>query len=753
MKKFLTIASAVAVTAAAALAIEWNEGIDNLAKGATVTVSSNPDAAATITDGDPGSSWQATGGANTLSPDFALIDLGESKTFTDIEIIWEASHMKKYDVYVSETEIPYASANFAAEGEAEKIYNVIDAAWLTTATPAFADQGQDNETGCTDNMTEESGMTGRYILIYGKEYNGFASAYGSRIFEVRIANLEGRNEIGALTVSEAEAVAEGESATVTVGAKTMGGEDASIEDVENLTLTADREGVEIARGENLGEFTVTGVKYGEYTLTANGTVNGKAVSGSARFTVKYQWTKENIAKTKAISARVKTVAGEDGNVVENPNGFANATDGDETTYYEYNGEWGGGDAWVIVDLGEVYLIEEVAVAYGDNSGGRFTVAYGAEDAELPGEDLDKVWNTYNLNGWEKSGENNRASNTVSPVAPAAGQKARYIAVYDNDNPNGKPQVKEIYVAGQVYESPALAELTVSCSANGLLTGETVTLSATGKDQYGADFELNPAEVAYYVDGAQVNGNEFTADEKGTYEVTAVCGDVESKSFHLTVAAEKEDFFTPATGNYSVTFGGEAVENPTILGDETGRNENYAWTVEDIDNGKELVISLAAECDLDMIRLRWEAACPKHYKVTLVDESGKEEIVDMISERGVDGDQTDCIYKDAVSSANGPKREAIVKGGALGKVKTIKILPLESNNGNGWSNKLFGVLLYGTPAEGIITDVVTNLVDDPDAIVNVYDMSGVQLRKGVSRAEALEGLGKGIYVINGKKVIK
>lgn len=152
----------------------------------------------------------------------------------------------------------------------------------------------------------------------------------------------------------------------------------------------------------------------------------------------------------------------------------------------------------------------------------------------------------------------------------------------------------------------------------------------------------------------------------------------------------------------------------------------------------------------MIQLRWEAACPKRYNVILIDESGKEELIEMVSERGVNGDQTDRIYKTAASAANGPKREAIVKGGALGKVKTIRIIPLESNNTNNWSNKLFGVLLYGTPATGIVTDVVESLVDESDAVVNVYNMSGVLLRKGVSRAEALEGLGKGIYMINVRK---
>lgn len=125
-------------------------------------------------------------------------------------------------------------------------------------------------------------------------------------------------------------------------------------------------------------------------------------------------------------------------------------------------------------------------------------------------------------------------------------------------------------------------------------------------------------------------------------MTAVFGDIESAPLYLTAAAEEEDFFTPASSNYTLTFGGTVIENPTLLGDKEGRNENLAF---------------------------------------------------------------------------------------------------------------FGVLLYGTPATGIVTDVVESLVDESDAVVNVYNMSGVLLRKGVSRAEALEGLGKGIYMINGKKVIR
>ena len=37
-------------------------------------------------------------------------------------------------------------------------------------------------------------------------------------------------------------------------------------------------------------------------------------------------------------------------------------------------------------------------------------------------------------------------------------------------------------------------------------------------------------------------------------------------------------------------------------------------------------------------------------------------------------------------------------------------------------------------------------------VNVYDMKGVLLRRGVAPTEATHGLPTGVYVINGKKVL-
>lgn len=53
----------------------------------------------------------------------------------------------------------------------------------------------------------------------------------------------------------------------------------------------------------------------------------------------------------------------------------------------------------------------------------------------------------------------------------------------------------------------------------------------------------------------------------------------------------------------------------------------------------------------------------------------------------------------------------------------------------------------TALEGVEADV------NGDARVDVYTLGGVKLKGGVPASRALEGLGKGVYIVNGKKVIK
>ena len=48
--------------------------------------------------------------------------------------------------------------------------------------------------------------------------------------------------------------------------------------------------------------------------------------------------------------------------------------------------------------------------------------------------------------------------------------------------------------------------------------------------------------------------------------------------------------------------------------------------------------------------------------------------------------------------------------------------------------------------------VDNVMDDAQAEVDVYNLQGVRVRKGVKHSEATQGLPQGIYIINGEKVL-
>ena len=59
------------------------------------------------------------------------------------------------------------------------------------------------------------------------------------------------------------------------------------------------------------------------------------------------------------------------------------------------------------------------------------------------------------------------------------------------------------------------------------------------------------------------------------------------------------------------------------------------------------------------------------------------------------------------------------------------------------------LYYEAPEEG---DGVAEVLA-PEGRVSVYTLDGIRRKAEVSESEALKGLQKGVYIINGKKVVK
>ena len=68
--------------------------------------------------------------------------------------------------------------------------------------------------------------------------------------------------------------------------------------------------------------------------------------------------------------------------------------------------------------------------------------------------------------------------------------------------------------------------------------------------------------------------------------------------------------------------------------------------------------------------------------------------------------------------------------------------------------LANVNMFTLDLGGNVTGIETTVAEDGNTLVDVYSISGVLVRKGVKKNEALNGLQKGIYVVDGvKKAVK
>ena len=60
-------------------------------------------------------------------------------------------------------------------------------------------------------------------------------------------------------------------------------------------------------------------------------------------------------------------------------------------------------------------------------------------------------------------------------------------------------------------------------------------------------------------------------------------------------------------------------------------------------------------------------------------------------------------------------------------------------------------IFGT--DDFTSSVLSAKADDPDKLVDVYTLLGTLAKSNVRKANALDGLQRGIYIVDGKKVIK
>lgn len=85
-------------------------------------------------------------------------------------------------------------------------------------------------------------------------------------------------------------------------------------------------------------------------------------------------------------------------------------------------------------------------------------------------------------------------------------------------------------------------------------------------------------------------------------------------------------------------------------------------------------------------------------------------------------------------------------GEFVKAKTGTINPFRTAIKSTGSQSSFALKLDGT-----VTGIVN--LENPNAKVDVYTISGVCVRKNVPAASALNGLSRGVYIVGGQKVVK
>lgn len=666
MKKILSfVAVGMLASASVFAAIDWNAGtVENLAAGATVTVSSNPGAAAAIVDNNNEGGWQAAGASHEYTHDWAILDLGSEKTITDVEIYWQAAHCKKYSIYVSTEAIPY-------ETVAETEYQAINADWLASHTAAGTG-GNDSEADYNEDVQFAEPQNGQYILIYADEYNNYGNQYGMFIHEVRVANIQGRDEISALQLTQqGSAVAGGEAVTVTVKPVNVIGEVLELNTISDLNLTCDNEAVTIEGGEN-GVYSVSATAFGDFTLTATATTAGKQVSGTMTLAVGYNWAAaENVATGKTVQGRVKADA-------EDNNPPSNAVDGNVENFYEYNGEYGGGDGWVLVDLGDVYNLTAIGALYTDNvSSGKFMVGFAEDNASIEARiqeanGTDFVWNV--TEGWTFSGQIVRTPGNINSYICPAGTVARYIVVKDADNPVGKPHLNEIYVAGTVREAAKATTIDVKVAAPGLVLNEQTTVEATVLDQYGKPFDAQ-AEIS--VTGAEYSNGTITANAKGMVTVKATAEGLEAETkFYV---ADENDY---CLAGCEVTASEGAQENKAPVTDGGKDIKNWGADFELApaapagDYTHWFTVKLAKPFDIDLIAALWEGASPADYNVYLgTTENDLQLYYTLTGHKGLEN------YSDRFSGK---------------EMKNIQYIKIETTkNATNYGIKLHDLKVYGT----------------------------------------------------------
>ncbi len=149
-------------------------------------------------------------------------------------------------------------------------------------------------------------------------------------------------------------------------------------------------------------------------------------------------------------------------------------------------------------------------------------------------------------------------------------------------------------------------------------GAGVALTAQPKDQNGQNME---AEISWEITPAaagHMSGNTFIPDQVGSASIRAYSGEVYSPA--VTIAAYEGTNVALNKTDDEITVSGYDEENNLFPRFAVDDNDGSLWSARHGETGDERIydawinVDLGAYYDINLIAIRWEGACSRHYHV-------------------------------------------------------------------------------------------------------------------------------------------
>lgn len=280
-------------------------------------------------------------------------------------------------------------------------------------------------------------------------------------------------------------------------------------------------------------------------------------------------------------------------------------------------------------------------------------------------------------------------------------------------------------------APAVAtsiELTTADPTD-IIVGESVKFTANVIDQYGEEMK----NLTAILEGEGIEDGIFTAYAPGVYTIIARYEQIESTPILVNVCGSEENLIYPVY--FKTYFGDEEIENPQFPFAGVEKKSIQEWKPEDMKKGFVIAFldeeGVSRSADLDLILIHWEASCPKDYIVELEDLIGNKQTVnfnDKELQMGQHPVDRIAAEKTSVASYGKSRMNQAQTASNLTDIHKITItptsMPEEAING-GWSTKLYGLTLYGTAGDGLVTNVA-EIPAIEKASAQYYTIQGVKV---------------------------